>query len=177
MASFNHSENRRGSHSFTKSKSDTGGIPKVKCRKQKSKSLIEPGTKNIDIDETSPTTTPTDIDQTDDNSNTNCNNLGFDLRYRFLFRSFRRSISKKYVINDSSSDCMPNHDDKINDSPTDKSKNWKKRNNKDKCSEQQQQSRTKLSSISKFPHPIIDFRMFYYKLQRHLNKGILTTTF
>lgn len=160
MASFSHSATKRSSHSFTKSKSDTGGIPKLSGRKQKAKSLIESGSKHAETDKSD--------DQSSDDSDTNCNNLGFDLHYtRFLFRSFRRSLSKTQVHHDDASGaCVTTTFDKCTIRTYEKSSYT---GNDDAC-----ERKKKASTASKLLHSI-DFRIVSNQLlQRYLSKGILT---
>lgn len=162
MASFsNNAPTKRSSHSFTKSKSDTGGIPKLNSRKQKAKSLIESGSRHAETDKS---------DQSSDDSDTNCNNLGFDLHYRFLFRSFRRSLSKTQVHHDDASGaCVTTTFDKCTIQSYEKSSY---NGNNDACDRRHTK---KSATTSKLLHSI-DFRIVYNKLQRYINKGILTKT-
>lgn len=161
MASFSHNASKRSSHSFSKSKSDAGGIPKLNGRKQKAKSLIESHSKNIETDKS---------DQSSDDSDTNCNNLGFDLHYtRFLFRSFRRSLSKTQVHHDdaSSGTCLTTTFDKCTIQTYEKSSYS---GNDDVCDARQHH--TKKSSTTRKLFHSIDFRIVYNKLQRYSKKGI-----
>lgn len=166
MASFSHNATKRSSHSFSKSKSDTGGIPKLNGRKQKAKSLIESHSNNIETDKS---------DQSSDDSDTNCNNLGFDLHYtRFLFRSIRRSLSKTQVHHDDASGadtCLTTTFDKCTTIQTYEKSSYS--GNDDVCDVRHHTKKT--SATSKLFHSV-DFRIVYNKLQRFARKGILTTT-